>query len=100
MPVPILQAGFRKDAVMRIVTDYFEDRREALFDVLGPQLMADVIGYQAHRESIQRVLRAELDPCGARGERPAGPAGRAQPRRDRPRRPPGGLARGARSRRA
>ncbi len=60
MPVSLLQAGFRKDAVMRLVTDYFEDRREALFDVLGPQLMADVIGYQAHRESIQRVLKTEL----------------------------------------
>ena len=60
MPVPILRAGVRRDAVMRIVTNYFEDRREALFDILGPQLLADVIGYQAHRESIQQVLRAEL----------------------------------------
>lgn len=60
MPVPILRAGFRKDAVMRIATDYFENRREALFDVLGPQMMADVVGYHAHRESIHRVLKAEL----------------------------------------
>jgi hypothetical protein len=60
MPVPILRAGVRRDAVMRIVTNYFEDRREALFEVLGPQLLADVIGYQGHRESIQRVLRSEL----------------------------------------
>lgn len=60
MPMPLLKAGLRRDAVMRIVTDYFENRREALFDVLGPQMMADVIGYHAHRESIQRVLRAEL----------------------------------------
>ena len=60
MPVPILRAGVRRDAVMRIVTNYFEDRREALFEVLGPQLLADVIGYHGHRESIQRVLRTEL----------------------------------------
>jgi hypothetical protein len=60
MPVPILKAGLRKDVVMKIATNYFEDRREALFDALGPQLMSDVIGYHAHRESIQRVLRAEL----------------------------------------
>ena len=60
MPVPILRAGVRRDAVMRIVTNYFEDRREALFEVLGPQLLADVIGYHSHRESIQRVLRTEL----------------------------------------
>jgi hypothetical protein len=60
MPVPILRAGIRRDAVMRIVTNYFEDRREALFEVLGPQLLADVIGYHGHRESIQRVLRTEL----------------------------------------
>ena len=45
---------------MKIVTNYFEDRREALFDVIGPQMLADVIGYHAHRESIQAALRAEL----------------------------------------
>jgi hypothetical protein len=60
MPVPILRAGVRRDAVMRIVTNYFEDRREALFEILGPQLLADVIGYHGHRDSIQRVLRTEL----------------------------------------
>ena len=60
MPMPILRAGLRRDAVMKIVTNYFEDRREALFDVIGPQMLADVIGYHAHRDSIQRVLRAEL----------------------------------------
>jgi hypothetical protein len=71
MPVPILRAGVRRDAVMRIVTNYFEDRREALFEVLGPQLLADVIGYQGHRESIQRVLRSELAAAAraARGRR-------------------------------
>ena len=60
MPVPILKSGFRRDAVMKIATNYFEDRREALFDALGPQMMADVIGYGTHRESVQRVLKAEL----------------------------------------
>jgi hypothetical protein len=45
---------------MKIATNYFEDRREALFDVLGPQMVADVIGYQTHRDSIQRVLKAAL----------------------------------------
>src|SRR5436190_535467 len=60
MPVPILRAGIRKDVVMKIATNYFEDRREALFEILGPQMIADVIGYHRHRESIQRVLRNEL----------------------------------------
>jgi hypothetical protein len=60
MPVPILRVGIRKDVVMKIATNYFEDRREALFEILGPQMMADVIGYHQHRESIQRVLRTEL----------------------------------------
>ena len=60
MPMPILKAGLRRDAVMKIVTNYFEDRREALFDVIGPQMLADVIGYQAHRASIQAILKAEL----------------------------------------
>jgi hypothetical protein len=60
MPVPILKAGLRRDVVMKIATNYFEDRREALFDVLGPQMMADVVGYHAHRDSIQAVLRTEL----------------------------------------
>jgi len=40
MPMPILRAGLRRDAVMKIVTNYFEDRREALFDVIGPQMLA------------------------------------------------------------
>ena len=60
MPIPILRGGVRKDAVMKIATNYFEDRREALMEMLGPQMMADVIGYQAHRDSIQGVLKAEL----------------------------------------
>ncbi len=71
---PILRAGLRKDAVMKIVTNYFEDRREALFDVLGAQLLADVIGYHAHRESIHAVLRAELTrAAAAAGGRPVLP---------------------------
>src|SRR6478609_2637739 len=71
MPVPILKAGVRKDVVMKIATNYFEDRREALFDVLGPQMMADVIGYHSHRDSIQKVLRAELTrAAAAAGGRP------------------------------
>ena len=61
MPMPILRAGLRRDAVMKIVTNYFEDRREALFDVIGPQMLADVIGYHAHRDSIQAGLRTELE---------------------------------------
>jgi hypothetical protein len=69
MPVPILRAGVRRDAVMKIVTNYFEDRREAMFEVIGPQMLADVIGYHAHRDSIQRVLRSALEDAarGARG---------------------------------
>jgi len=74
MPVPVLRAGIRRDAVMKLVTNYFEDRREALFDVIGPQLLADVIGYHAHRESIQRVLRLELGRAAtAAGGRPVLP---------------------------
>src|SRR6478735_6815429 len=60
MPVPVLRAGVRKDAVMKIATNYFEDRREALMDMLGAQMLADVVGYGAHRASIQRILTAEL----------------------------------------
>ena len=60
MPVPVLRAGVRKDAVMKIATNYFEDRREALIDMLGAQMLADVIGYGAHRASIQRILSTEL----------------------------------------
>ena len=46
MPVPVLRAGVRKDAVMKIATNYFEDRREALIDMLGAQMLADVVGYR------------------------------------------------------
>lgn len=72
--VPSLRAGFRRETVLRLVTDYFEDRRESLMDAVGAQLLADVIGYQLHRESIQRVLRAELARTAkAAGKRPVLP---------------------------
>jgi hypothetical protein len=60
MPVPILRAGLRKDSVMKIATNYFENRRELLIDTLGAQLLSDVIGYHSHRESVHRILKAEL----------------------------------------
>ena len=60
MPIPILRAGVSKDAVLKIATNYFEDRREALIDTLGAQMMADVIGYASHRASVHRVLKGEL----------------------------------------
>ena len=95
VPIPSLRAGFRRGAVLKLVTNYFEDRRESLIDAIGAQMLADVIGYQLHRDSIQAVLKAELTRAArGAGGRP-GPAGRAQPRRDRPRRPPRELARGA-----
>ena len=69
MPVPILRAGLRKDAVLKIATNYFENRRDVLLDLIGAQMMADVIGYGSHRESVHAVLRAELNRAvaGARG---------------------------------
>ena len=60
IPIPNLGAGIRKDAVMKVVTSYFEYRREALLDTMGTQLLADVIGYHRHRASIHAVLREEL----------------------------------------
>ena len=63
-PAPIslssLPSGVGRASVMRLVTNYFEGRREAMFEVLGAQLLADVLGYQQHRASIQEVLRREL----------------------------------------
>jgi hypothetical protein len=74
MPVPILRAGLRKDVVLKIATNYFEDRREALIDTLGAQMMADVIGYSSHRESVHRILKAELiRTAAAAGGRPVLP---------------------------
>jgi hypothetical protein len=79
-PAPIalssLPTGVGRASVMRLVTNYFEGRREAMFEVLGAQLLADVLGYQQHRESIQAVLRRELTSAAraARG-RPVLPIG-------------------------
>lgn len=74
VPIPSLRAGFRREAVLKIVTNYFEDRRESLMDAVGAQMLADVIGYQLHRDSIQAVLRAELTKTArAAGDRPVLP---------------------------
>jgi hypothetical protein len=63
--MPSLAAGLRRDAILKLVTSYFESRREALIDTLGAQLLADVIGYHEHRASIQAVLREELEATAA-----------------------------------
>jgi hypothetical protein len=64
-PTPIslasLPTGVGRASVLRLVTNYFESRRETLLDTIGAQLLADVIGYHEHRASIQDVLRDELD---------------------------------------
>ncbi|MEX1171978.1 MAG: hypothetical protein WEG56_05125 [Chloroflexota bacterium] len=74
IPVPSLAAGIRKDAVLKIVTSYFEHRRETLLEIMGPQLLADVIGYHDHRDSIQAILRDELEAARrAAGDRPVLP---------------------------
>jgi len=74
VPVPSLRAGFRREAVLKIVTNYFQDRRESLMDAIGAQMLADVIGYQLHRESIQAVLKTELTrAANAAGGRPVLP---------------------------
>lgn len=74
VPIPSLRAGFRRGAVLKIVTNYFEDRRESLMDAVGAQMLADVIGYQLHRDSIQSVLKMELTRAArAAGDRPVLP---------------------------
>jgi hypothetical protein len=74
VPIPSLRAGFRRDAVLKLVTNYFEDRRESLMDALGAQMLADVIGYQLHRDSIQTALKTELTRAArAAGDRPVLP---------------------------
>jgi hypothetical protein len=60
LPIPSLGAGIRKDAVMKMVTSYFEYRREALLETVGTQMLADVIGYHRHRDSIHAAIRDEL----------------------------------------
>lgn len=52
--------GIGRNALLRLVTNYFEGRRDVLLDVLGAQLLADTMGYHEHRASIQAVLRDEL----------------------------------------
>ncbi len=52
--------GVGRAAVLKLVTNYFEGRREMLLDTVGAQMLADVIGYHEHRDSIQDVLQGEL----------------------------------------
>ncbi len=68
--------GVGRAAVLKLVTSYFEGRREMLLDTVGAQMLADVIGYHDHRDSIQEVLRGELTKAAraARG-RPILPVG-------------------------
>ena len=68
--------GVGRAAVLKLVTNYFEGRREMLLDTVGAQMLADVIGYHDHRDSIQEVLRGELTKAAraARG-RPILPVG-------------------------
>lgn len=77
-PIPLssLPTGVGKTAVLKLMTSYFEDRRESMFDALGAQLLADVIGYHQHRVSIQAILREELiRAASAAGDRPVLPVG-------------------------
>ena len=71
-----LPTGVGKAAVLKLVTNYFEDRRESMLDTLVVQLLADILGYERHRDSIQAVLKAELTRAAlaARG-RPVLPVG-------------------------
>lgn len=76
VPVPRLGAGIRRDTVLKLATYYFEGRRESLFADLGAQLLADVMGYQHHRESVHDVLKDELTRAAeAAGGRPVLPVG-------------------------
>lgn len=61
LAIPTLAAGIRRDAVMKMVTNYFEPRRDTLIDVIGAQMLSDVIGYHRHRASIHAILREELE---------------------------------------
>jgi hypothetical protein len=76
MPVPVLRAGLRREVILKVVTNYFEDRRDALVELVGPQLLADVIGYGTHRESVLTVLRTDLERAAeAANGRPVLPVG-------------------------
>jgi hypothetical protein len=76
LAIPSLRAGIGRAALMKLVTNYFEGRRESMLDALGVQLLADILGYQQHRASIQDVLKTELTRAAraARG-RPVLPVG-------------------------
>ena len=79
-PAPIslasLPTGVGRASVLKLFTNYFEGRRESMFEALGAQLLADILGYHQHRASIQAILREELDKAAtaARG-RPVLPVG-------------------------
>jgi hypothetical protein len=79
-PPPIslssLPTGVGRASVLKLITNYFEGRREVMFEALGAQLLADVLGYHQHRDSIQAILRAELaDAAAAAHGRPVLPVG-------------------------
>jgi hypothetical protein len=74
VPVPRLGAGVRRQTIQKLATYYFEDRRASLFETVGAQMVADVVGYQLHRDSIQAILKAELTRAAtAAGDRPVLP---------------------------
>ena len=64
-----LPRGVGRASILKLVTNYFEGRRDVLIDTIGAQMLADVIGYHEHRASIQEALRDELAKAGkaARG---------------------------------
>ncbi len=95
MPVPILRAGLRRDAVLKITTNYFEDRREQLVDLLGAQLAGRRHRLRVPSRVDPRGPQRRADARGGGGPGASGPAGRPEPRWHRPRRPAGGLAGGA-----
>lgn len=73
---PALRDGIGKAAILKLTTNYFENRRESLLDTIGAQLLADIMGYQLHRSSVQAVLREELQRAAkAAGGRPVLPVG-------------------------
>ena len=79
-PAPValssLPTGIGMAAIMKLLTNYFEGRRESLLEEIGIQVLADAAGYQRHRDSVQQVLTTELTRAadGARG-RPILPVG-------------------------
>jgi pimeloyl-ACP methyl ester carboxylesterase len=76
IPLSSLPTGVGKAAVMKLVTNYFEDRRESMLEALGTQLLADVLGYDQHRDSVQAVLKEELTRAArVAGDRPVLPVG-------------------------